>query len=243
VRPSTTAVDDGRQSFAILNTFSFILEGRNGRSFHDDLQRRTEGQLAAIEAFLRFVNDHDGEIRRIVSSGRKLLERSREPVVVQMDYLFAGATIPLPMTLLSSGADTTVAMKFAPRVTPLRTVRRPVAYLIPREQTELIAALDRLGIRTERIVHAAKKKAEIAAIADVIPVWMENKSSLDIVTRVRTGTVDARPGDILVPLAQTASTLAVIALEPESMWGFAQYDEFAGLRKKDTDYPVYRIMN
>ncbi len=29
VRSSTTAINDGRQSFAILNNFSFILEGRD----------------------------------------------------------------------------------------------------------------------------------------------------------------------------------------------------------------------
>ena len=40
-RRSTTSINDGRQSFAIQGSLSFILEGRNGRLFNDDLKRRT----------------------------------------------------------------------------------------------------------------------------------------------------------------------------------------------------------
>lgn len=242
-RLSTTSIDDGRQSLAILNTFSFILEGKNGRSFHDDLQRRAEGQRAAICAFLRFVNDNSAAIGKLIVSERTTLVQSREPVIVRMDYRYTGETIALPMTLLSSGADTTVAMKYAPLVTPLAKVSRPVAYLIPQAQTSLIAALERLGIHGERIVRTVQKKAEIISITDTKPMWMENKLFTDIATTVRNETVTVQPGDFLVSVSQLASTQIVIALEPTSMWGLLQEEEFALLRMKGTDYPVYRIMN
>ncbi len=242
VRASTTSINDGRQSLAILNTYSFILEGKNGHSLNDDLQRRTEGQLVAIEAFLGFVNANSTEIRSLVLSERKTMEQSREPVIVQMDYRYAGETIALPMEIVASGADTTVSKKYASLVTSLATVSRPIAYLIPQGQTALIAALDRLGIRGERIVRSEKKNAEIISITDTKQVWMENKSFTDIQTQVREGNVTAAAGDLLVPVAQTSSALIVIALEPASMWGLAQYAEFSALRSKGTDYPVYRIM-
>jgi hypothetical protein len=71
---------------------------------------------------------------------------------------------------------------------------------------------------------------------------MENKQLSKISTRVKRGTVTARPGDLVVSCAQPASTLMAIALEPTSMWGLLQYEEFSALRVKGGDYPVYRIM-
>ena len=81
VRPSTTSIDDGRQSFAILNRFSFILEGKNGRNMNDELERRATSQLATIEAFLEFVNTHHAEIRSMVGKQQKSVGKVKDPEI------------------------------------------------------------------------------------------------------------------------------------------------------------------
>ena len=58
IRYSTTDINDGRQSTGIYNTFSFILEGRNGKTSNENLKRRTETQYEAIKGWLIFLNDN-----------------------------------------------------------------------------------------------------------------------------------------------------------------------------------------
>jgi hypothetical protein len=49
-------------------------------------------------------------------------------------------------------------------------------------------------------------------------------------------------GDVVVPLDQLKAFLIMLALEPASVWGVVQYEPFASLRVKDTEFPVYRVM-
>lgn len=242
VRFSTTSIDDGRQSFAILNTFSFILEGRNGRNFNDELERRTAGQLAAIESFLEFVNRADGELRALVHAARGTMAGSTAPVVTQMDYVYDGTTmISVPVKSLASNADSVVAMAFAPVVQPLDSAGRPAAYIIPQSQRAIRDFLDRHAVRYATVGRAERREVEIYTIVDAVGTWMENKPSIRVATRVRRAEVSLEPGDVVVPVDQRQGTMLVIALEPSSMWGLVQEEEFAGLRAKGCDYPVFRI--
>jgi len=242
VRPSTTSIDDGRQSFAILNTFSFILEGKNGRSFNDEIKRRTESQAAAIDAFLRFVDKYAGEIQSLIVYERKKILSNAEPVIVKMDYQYTGENISLPMRSISTGFDTVVSMKYAPEVKSLLSVTRPKAYLIPQSQSAIIEILQRHGIQMERIRTSYVQKVEKYTITDIAPLWMENKPFIKISTQVTNGSVTAQSGDYLVSLSQPASTFLVIALEPSSMWGLAQREKLSSLRMLNSEYPIYRIV-
>ncbi len=241
VRYSTTSIDDGRQSLAILNIFSFILEGRNGRDVNDGLDRRAAGQLAAMESFLEFVNRNSTEIRSLVHSERGRIARSTEPVVTQMDYIYGGATIKVPVKSLSTNTDSVVSMAFAPAVKPLESVQRPAAYVVPKSQRAIRELLDRHAVRYDTVARTEQREVEIYTVVDVAGKWMENKPSTSVTTRMRKARVSLEPGDVVVPVSQPHGTMLVIALEPSSMWGIAQEELFAGLLVKGGDYPVYRI--
>lgn len=241
VRHSTTSINDGRQSLAILNTFAFILEGRNGREFNDDLERRTKGQYAAIEAFLQFASDHASDIRSLVQRERTKLLKSRDPVVLQMDYIYEGKKISIPVNVLSSGKDSTVYLDYAPKPKPLHTVSRPQGYIIPGGELTLIEFLDRHGIQYRKLQKEETHIVEVYKIHSIEKKRMEEKNTY--ITQVSSSKLrrSFSSGDLVVPLEQLHSTMLVIALEPESMWGLIQYDEFAHLRKTGSEYPIYRI--
>ena len=240
VRASTTSIDDGRQSFAILNTFSFILEGKNGRNMNDELQRRTTSQIAAIESFLSFVNINSVEIKELVKREKNQIAKSAEPVVLQMDYVFNGSKINLEMETVS-GKDTSVAMYYSPEVKSLESVDRPDAYVVPGSRKDIIDLLDRHGIHYRTIQKEEDRQVEIYTVKSVAGKWMENKPTkyLSVTKRISKSTISR--GDVIVPLDDYNSLLLVIALEPTSMWGLVQYDEFSYLREKGKDYPIYRI--
>ena len=58
VRFSTTAINDGRQSFGIYNTLSFIIEGKRYGNLTNEIERRTNGQVSAILNFLATTHRH-----------------------------------------------------------------------------------------------------------------------------------------------------------------------------------------
>jgi len=243
IRTSTTSIDDGRQSFAILNTFSFILEGKNGREMNDELERRTKGQAAAIEAFLSFINERSEKIRQMVRAEQLKLCTSNDSVVVQMDYRYYGSKINLPMRDLKSNIDTLVSMLFSPAVEPLKSVRPPAAYLIPKSRRDIIDLLDRHSIVYTTMAQAAKIRGEIYTVQNIEQVWLENKINTRVTTNSRFSDVVLETGDVLVSLDQRAAHMLVIALEPTSMWGIVQYDEFPHLCERGKDYPIIRILD
>ncbi len=241
VRPSTTSINDGRQSFAILNRFSFIVEGRNGRKMNDELERRTLAQLAAIEGFLAFVNTHHERIRTMVETESAKIPVSQDSVVIVMDYLFRGERVNLPVVELKTGKDTTAPFIIAPDVIPLRSVSRPYAYLVPRAQTEVIAFLRRHDVQFETVQRPRQAEVERYVVERVRSSWMENKPTWILTTKTERRTFPVHEGDVVVPLAQQRGTMLVIALEPESMWGIVQEEEFAMLRQPGSTYPIMRI--
>jgi hypothetical protein len=73
-RFSTTDINDGRNSFGIFNTFSFIQE-ISGNGDIDQYRDRSRWQFEGLSAFLRAVYDHSAEIRAITARCRADLVR------------------------------------------------------------------------------------------------------------------------------------------------------------------------
>jgi hypothetical protein len=241
VRASTTAINDGRQSFGILGNFSFILEGRNGRKMNDALKRRVRGQEAAIEEFLTFVNANSTEITSLVAKEKSRMAESAGTIDLQMNYVYDGAKIDIPVTYLDSNKDTIVQMPFASGLKVSNSVSRPKAYYIPAGLTEVIAWLDLHKISYIKTTKPHIFRAEVYGIKHKSSVWMENKNFSIPELQTKETEVTSIPGDIIVPLNQSSGVMLVIALEPASMWGIVHQSEFKPLCKAGNDYPIFRI--
>ena len=239
-RRSTTSVNDGRQSFAIRNTVSFILEGRNGRTVDEALERRAGRQLVALEAFLRFVGAHAGEIGRLVREEAAAIAASREPVALQMEHGGEQGRLVVPVERSDTGAATWQEVAYRPEVRTTLAVPRPSAYVVRRGQAELIAWLDRQHVRYETVTTPRTERLEILTVTGEKTWRTEGRSYAQLETRARREAVRLEPGDVVVPLAQRAGTLVAIAWEPASMWGLVNYEEFKALRTVGVDYPVWR---
>jgi hypothetical protein len=90
-RYSTTDLNDGRNSYGIYGTFSFIQEGASRHDL-ETLAGRSGWQYAGIRAFIESAALHAGEIMKIVRDSRgRLLERAAakakdDPVRLRMAY-------------------------------------------------------------------------------------------------------------------------------------------------------------
>lgn len=242
VRASTAGIIDGRQSFAILNSFSFLVEGQNGKSFNSGLERRSLNQLKALESFIEFQNKNYIKIISIVDEARENSLTLSDSVVIQMDYNFNGEKIELPVSILPSMKDSVVSMLYSSEIKGIKSVARPKAYLIPSEQADVIELLKKHNVDYSVVENPEQIEIEVYKIKSVNKKWLENKIFTIAETEINPKNYTCKTGDVIVSVNQNAGTWLSIALEPESMWGIIQSDEFKGLLKIDETFPIYRIM-
>ncbi len=160
-RHSTVDIDDGRHSFAIQGTISFIYEGINGKDgYVENLERRTFGQYEALLALLNYLAENSQEAREISEMSRQQLlsDKTGEKVAIRMEHFPGDAPLLLPLKSSKTGADTLVVVEnYHPVVKAAYEVSRPVAYLAPVSDTQLVQLIDRHKINYSPAVVCMEK--------------------------------------------------------------------------------------
>lgn len=242
MRHSTTNVNDGRQSLASQGSYSFILEGRNGATFHEEIGRRTRGQLSALTHYLAFVSAHAGTIRTQVAAARAAIPAGRDSVVLLAEYLFAGEAMSMPVRTIVGGKDSVIRVLHRSMPTPLLRTARPAAYVIPAAQHLLIDLMRRHHVAMRTLTVPTTMRVEVQTVQRWnTRIFEEDPTLFPDITRRTTERAFAA-GDVLVPLDQLKALLIILALEPASVWGVVQYEPFAALRVVGAEYPVYRLL-
>ncbi len=139
-RYSTYDINDGRQSLGILNSFSFIQEGKNGRDSVDNIKRRAEGQFQGMLAFLGFCSEHKNKIKTLVYEERSKLISNEvsDSVAIQMEHVSNGNKLIVSLRSMYTNTDSLITVTdFRPVVKSIYNVERPLGYLIPKSDTEL----------------------------------------------------------------------------------------------------------
>jgi hypothetical protein len=246
VRYSTFDINDGRQSYGIQNTFSFIQEGMNGEdSFVQNLSHRAYSQSRGMLALLEFVYKNGKEMQKIVREERKNLMSppASEDIALQMEHVADGSILKLPVYSYFSKTDSIIEINnFRPVVKPTLSVKKPFGYLIPASQAELVDWASRQGFETIPLMNPEKFVFEKLVISAVDSIDFEG----DIIPFPQVATTvicdKISPENfVFIPTAQLKGNLLVIALEPQSELGLATYKQFGYLMKAQTVYPVIRV--
>jgi len=242
IRYSTTEPNDGRQSFGILNTLSFIQEGRGGREPEENLERRSRSQYASIEALLEYCAGHAAEIRSLVARERRALAASRGlPVVLCMDHVPGGREMNIPVRRVPSETDTLWHVHpLRDRVKQLSTRPLPAAYIVPGELAGVKEILDRNHVQMEIVSTPRSVEAVADMIERVEPDTLEDEWHPRPSLRYKKVVRVLNPGDMVVRTDQPRSLFLAVLLEPESMWGLVKYPGF-GFLLQGKEYPVFRI--
>jgi hypothetical protein len=242
LRHSTTEINDGRQSFGILGTLSFIQEGRKWRSPEDQLERRARSQDAALSGLLRCLGERAGEVKRLVATARtRLPELTGSSVVTRMDHRPLSPAPEIPVQYVSGSRDTVWRITpYHGTVVPLDSILLPVCYVIPRELTAVRELLER-----HRVVFDVAQRPERVmlgeyAVDSVGVVVIEEDSLPAPALRLLRTERELVPGDLVVPTAQQHVLFLATALEPGSLWGLLKYPAFALDLVKDGKYRIYR---
>ncbi|HXG01735.1 MAG TPA: M14 family zinc carboxypeptidase [Bacteroidota bacterium] len=242
IRHSTTEINDGRQSFGILGSVSFIQEGRKWSTLEDQLRRRALSQLAAVEALLEYCAAHAAELKRIVSEERaSLVRRAGHPVVIRMDHFAGNAEMVIPVRRIRDGMDTTWRITdYRSEVRPQMSVSLPRYYIIERADSEIVALLRRHHVAIDTLRSDTTLQATVYQVESLRNVVLEGDSVREAFTTPCSTIATLKPGDYLVSTAQLQALFLGIVLEPQSQWGLVKYDHFAHLYNRQY-YPIRRI--
>lgn len=252
IRYSTSNVNDGRQGFAILGTLSMILEGKNGRTETDDIERRTAAQVVALEGLLHFAAERAGDIRSTVSRAREDLREGRvRQLVLVMDRERGEGPLTIPAMGVQEDDDgdryvetdtvTAEIQGYYPGVTAERTTAVPQAYLVPADRESVIDVMRAHRVEMQELEPGRILAVERVRIEGFEEVERKGGVATQPVVSTDETTYETRSGDMLIPTAQLHGVMVATALEPESMHSLHGYAEFGDLRSEG-DYPVLRVI-
>lgn len=246
IRHSTFDINDGRQSFAIQQTLSFIQEGMNGTdNFVQNLKLRSLSQMTGMRSLLEFSYNNNIEIRKIVSDERKamLKEPGSAHISIQATHAGNGRQLQLPVLSVKTGRDSTVMITdYRPIVKSVADVKKPVAYLIPDDLTEVVEWAERQNLIKKPYKPAATDKIERAFVQRIDSIDFEG----DIIVNPGLEPKIFTPEEISktyieIPVNQLKGLMAAIALEPKSMLGLVTYDKYRHLLRDLTWFPILKL--
>ena len=244
IRHSTFDINDGRQSFGIQNSFSFIQEGINGIDYSSaNLRHRAEGQETGMMSLLLFTFKNKDEIKKSVEQARISLTDPKpgSQVPIQYEHTGNGHTLELPVFSYSTKKDSVITVTdYRPVVKTLHEVIKPDAYLVPSDNRDLAD-----WIKRQALIHSVYKPRQGDAIEQYQVVTIDSTDfegdrvvDPNVVTLKN---IKVAANYIYIPVNQLKGNMIVIGLEPKSMLGLVTYKQFAYLLRKGEKYPVLRV--
>lgn len=253
MRYSTTAINDGRQSFGIYNTLSFIIEGKKYGDSLNKIEIRAMGQLSAMSAFLETVSENSGAILKIVNNARgKIIESSDDSeklAHIQMDYYQDSADSLFKFPVFDLYEWRGVEKKFDcfhSKVKVRKSVEKPIAYVIPSGEKELIELLKKHNIKLKTLPEACEVELEIYNIRHVTEMIEEDMSVPYVDVSISNEKRELQSGMIFVFFDQPAGNLIPLLLEPQSTIGIfsesgLKDNVFMKFLQEGSEYPIYRL--
>jgi len=248
IRHSTFDINDGRQSFGIQNTFSFIQEGLNGE---DDslanIKNRAERQMAGMRGLLEFAYLHKDEIKNLVAKERDKLTNNElnNKVAIQLDHFPDGTKLEVPLLSYYSNKDTVITVNnYRPLVKAIFEVERPIGYLVPKTLKEVTDWAERHSLIYYDYKKTKGDRIEQYNITTIDSIDFEGDMTVNPVVEVKEISDNISGQDyIFIPTKQLRNNMIVIALEPKSELGLVTYKNYAHLLKKGENYPILRVVN
>jgi hypothetical protein len=257
MRPSTTDLNDGRNSPGIYETLSFIQECS---SQHDlpTLRERTNWQYSGIRGLLEAVAaDADGILRMVTQRRAELLKGAanpslNQPVHLKMEYvrdpqnpaLTIKAFERQPAGSSASGPKVIeqTVKNWLPKVESRLAVARPAGYLIPGDRREIIKTLLDHGIAVGILEREAIVEIESYLVKDIVPAREDYLAPEKMEVEKSKKTVTAKPGDFFVSVRQPGANLIPCLLEPQSEYGLIRYRMYNLVPQKGNPFPIMRVV-
>jgi hypothetical protein len=243
VRHSTTDINDGRNSFGIQNTLSFILEGLNPLIKQESIWQRGKFQLTLIESFLKVCNEKSFVIKKMVGNVRQNFSNQPPDSVVIVGNYTKKYSRPLEIVLkkTSDFKDTTIVLPdYRPEAEAIRSVKRPEAYLIINPNAKLMKLISHHFFEHKILKVEKSYRIEKYFITGRDTLNYESRKTVVPKGYYVTEKKSFPAGSLLIPTNNNKANQIVQIFEAESFYGLSHYTEYQSLLK-NKEYPIYRV--
>ncbi len=148
----------------------------------------------------------------------------------------------MPRLYYDRTQPTDTVVPWMDRFTPAFTIEKPKAYLIPQAWHEVIDRLERDGVPMEVVRERTSFPVEYERIVDFSTVRSPYEGRYlhyDITTEMESGTFEAQPGDVLVPMGHATDRLVMEILEPRASDSFFAWGYFDSVLQQKEYFSSY----
>ncbi len=268
-RPSTTDLNDGRNSPGIYDTISFIQECASRRDVAT-LKERTAWQYAGARGLVQAILDNSSEAVALVRNARAaLVARARRAAPgdllhLRMQYVRdpkqpelvlksferparggrggqAAEAPPAATPQAEPKVVTETVKNWFPKVESRLAVERPGGYLIPADRRDVIDTLVAHGIQVSVVTTNTKVSVEAYQVTEIVPSKDDYVAPEKISVEKKLVKTDVPKGDFFVSVAQPAANLIPALLEPQSEYGLIRYRAYKLVPEAGSRFAIVRV--
>jgi len=135
-----------------------------------------------------------------------------------------------------------VVANWFPKVKPLVSVARPLAYYIPSERKEVINTLLKHKIKVNFFKKDCFLDVQAYKVLEIVPAEYDYLAPQKISVKEKELNTVVKKGDFYISCDQPAADLIPCLLEPESQYGLIRYWMYDLVPEEGDVFPFYRII-
>lgn len=224
-------------NYALNNMISTLFEIRGVGIGRTSFKRRIGITFLIAISYLETASSNVSLIKSEIEKANSL---SNDVVVTSKRKIYKDSikTIDLDSNEL---IDFEVTIRDALQSKPILKRNRPTAYLIAKDQTEIIAKLKILGITIEELTEDTELEVETYTVSvyEKEAEKYENMNLQNIETTLNTKTILFPKGTIKIPMNQKRTNLIVELVEPEAPNSFVSFGVLE--TELNQELPIYRL--
>ncbi len=225
--------EHGKEIISLVRGLRKKLLQKAGEYSEDDL----------VHLRMKYVRDEKEpfiKINRFVRTERPILGLLKEDKKAG-DPLTYGDVVPYSRAS-DRKIEEVVVTNWFPKVSPAKSVIRPLAYLIPSQFGDVIDTLVKHRIKVDVFIEDCFLDAQVYTITDIAEAEYDYLPPQKISVEEKEMNTVAKQGDFYVTCAQEGANLIPCLLEPESQYGLIRYWKYQLVPEKGDVFPFYRVI-
>ena len=225
--------EHGKEIISLVRGLRKKLLQKAGEYSEDDL----------VHLRMKYVRDEKEpfiKINRFVRTERPILGLLKEDKKAG-DPLTYGDVVPYSRAS-DRKIEEVVVTNWFPKVSPTKSVIRPLAYLIPSQFGDVIDTLVKHRIKVDVFIEDCFLDAQVYTITDIAEAEYDYLPPQKISVEEKEMNTVAKQGDFYVTCAQEGANLIPCLLEPESQYGLIRYWKYQLVPEKGDVFPFYRVI-
>jgi hypothetical protein len=222
LRQGATSPRSSATSFALTNCVSTLLEVRGVKLGRTSFKRRVYSAYLVSRSFLQTAYEEEERLRAEIA--RANLNRD-EAVVETKRAVYKDSILVLDLNSRKI-MPYEMTVRDGLQLTATKKRVRPLAYIIPKSEEEVLKRLRILGLE----LHELKLAVEVDLEAYEVTEYQQEAEKFEdiriqnVKSEIRNQKIELQTGDFVLPMDQQRANLAIEVLEPEAKNSFVAYE-------------------